>query len=107
MASDTPFETIESALEYVTLLARQVEDVGTGIVEDISTAAEMRASRRVDALRLVDYKLRQLTTHLAASRRILNDLRMLRRVVATDGHHTAAVTREFAATSEPEWDAFV
>jgi hypothetical protein len=39
------------------------------------------SSRRLDAFRLVDYKLAQLATHMQASRRILNDLRALRRLL--------------------------
>jgi hypothetical protein len=79
--ADTPFESIESAHEYVDLLTRQTEDVRTGIRTDIAEATQTRHARHLDALRLVDYKLTQLSGHLAASRRILNDLRMLRRLL--------------------------
>jgi len=80
----TPFESIESAQEYLTLLAGEVEAAGAEIEADLQDALLERAERRVDALHVVDYKLRQLLQQLVASRRILNDLRMLRRVLTTN-----------------------
>jgi hypothetical protein len=79
--ADTPFDSIEGALEYVHLLAREAEDVRTTIQGDIAEAVRSKNQRHLDALRLVDYKLKQLAGHLTASRRILNDLRMLRRLL--------------------------
>jgi hypothetical protein len=84
MADDTPFDSIESAHEYVTLLAGQVEEVTASLAEDIDSATRDGAARHLDALRLVDFKLRQLSDHLGRSRRILNDLRALRRLLLTD-----------------------
>jgi len=78
---ETPFDSIESAHEYVRLLACEVEDVTNIIQEEIDDAIAQRAERRIDTLRLVDYKLKQLGNHLGASRRILNDLQMLRRLL--------------------------
>jgi hypothetical protein len=77
----TPFDSIESAHEYVSLLAREAESVRTALQQDIAEAIQAKRERHLDALRLVDYKLKQLTGHLGASRRILNDLRMLRRLL--------------------------
>lgn len=82
--SDTPFDSIESAHEYVTLLAKQVTVVRQGLADDIGESAGLHASRRVDAFRLVDYKLHQLEEHLGKSRRILNDLRALKRVMLAE-----------------------
>ena len=78
---ETPFDSIESAHEYVRLLACEVADVTNIIQEEIDDAIAERAERRIDTLRLVDYKLKQLGKHLGASRRILNDLQMLRRLL--------------------------
>jgi hypothetical protein len=74
---DSPFSSLESAHEYVTLLGQQVRDVRETILEDIT----MADGRRLDALRVVDLKLSQLDQHLAASGRALNDLRALRRLL--------------------------
>jgi hypothetical protein len=79
---ETPFDSIEGAQEYVSLLAESLEEAVRAIQEDTAVAARTAgAERRVQALRLVDYKLNQLREHLAASRRILNDLRTLRRLL--------------------------
>ena len=81
---ESPFETIESAHQYIALLREQIQDVKTGIVEDMTEAESSHATRRIDALRLVDYKLTQLEEHLATSSRLLNDLRALRRLLLRD-----------------------
>ncbi len=79
--ADTPFDSIESAHEYISLLSTQVGVVEGDIAEEIALAANESAARRMDALRLVDYKVKQLKQHLIASSRILNDLRALRRLL--------------------------
>jgi hypothetical protein len=42
-------------------------------------------SRRLDALQIVAHKLETLELHLTKSRRILNDLRFLRRLLLENG----------------------
>ena len=66
---DMPFETVESAHDYVRMLREQVPSVETEVVEGIGVAVGERATRRVDALRLVDDKLRQLDQHLGGPTR--------------------------------------
>ena len=88
--ADTPFDSIESAHEYVSLLVTQVEIVEGDIGDEIALAANEGAARRVDALRLVDYKVKQLRQHLIASSRILNDLRALRRLLLKEPRNTRA-----------------
>jgi hypothetical protein len=83
--ADTPFDTIESAQQFVKLLKEQVLIAESEIVQDIRVAVVEDAARRLDALRLVQYKLKQLEDHLGGSSRILNDLRFLRRVLTGDG----------------------
>ncbi len=97
--ADTPFDSIESAHEYVSLLVQQVEEVTASLAEDIEGATAQGASRHLDALRLVDYKLHQLEHHLSRSRRILNDLRALRRLLLADREPAAAPLPE--RTPEP------
>jgi hypothetical protein len=97
--AETPFDSIESAHEYVSLLVQQVEEVAASLAEDLEQAASQGASRHLDALRLVDYKLRQLEHHLSRSRRILNDLRALRRLLLADRDPAGAAA--FERSSEP------
>ena len=79
---ETPFDSIESALEYVTLLVGSVREARDDIRTELDRARrEPDASRRVEALRLVAYKVDRLGEHMRASRRLLNDLRTLRRLL--------------------------
>ena len=54
---DAPFDTIESAHDFVKLLREHVLSVEAEVLEDISVAVQEGAARRLDALRLVQYKL--------------------------------------------------
>lgn len=80
---ENPFDSIESARTYVRLLREQVEEVASAVDADIDTLAPV-ASRRLDALRLVKFKLAELHKHLQASSRTLNDLRALHRILTGD-----------------------
>jgi hypothetical protein len=78
---ETPFDNIESALEYVNLLLEATREAQGQIHTEILGAANPHLARRKEALQLVHYKLEKLSSHVASSRRILNDLRMLRRLL--------------------------
>ena len=79
--NETPFDSVESAHEYLRLLSEAMLDAKHDIENDIAAQAGSTAPRRVEALRLVLYKLDKLEHHIAASRRVLNDLRSLRRLL--------------------------
>jgi hypothetical protein len=80
----TPFDSIEGAQEFVDLLAAAIAEAEASIQEDIVLAREEAASRRADALRVVAFKLQKLRVHITSSRRILNDLRTLRRLLLAE-----------------------
>ena len=79
--SETPFDSIESSHQYVALLAQAIEEARRDVEADIALAMADRADRRRDALQLVLFNLAKLESHMNASRRILNDLRTLRRLL--------------------------
>ena len=79
--SGTPFDSIESAQQFVELLVEAVEEARQEVEADVAAAAGGEAERRKQALQLVSYNLAKLSVHLATSRRILNDLRNLRRLL--------------------------
>jgi hypothetical protein len=79
--NETPFDTVESAQHFVALLAEAIAEAREEIKEDTKAAMAAAAERQVEALRLVEHKLSQLAMHTHASSRILNDLKMLRRVL--------------------------
>ena len=76
--SKTPFDSIESAHEYMALLAETIEESILDVENQTNLAHAEQAERRKETLQLVSYKLAKLTQHIHASRRILNDLRTLR-----------------------------
>jgi len=91
---ETPFDSIEGALEYVSLLADTVEETRAEIQGELVEArgeSGSEAARRADALQLVAYKLERLAGHARASRRLLNDLRTLRRLLLDERGDAAAL----------------
>jgi hypothetical protein len=76
-----PFDNIESAQEYLALLSRELDAAKQETQVDIAREADSQIPRRRDALRLVVYTLEKLEQHIKVSRRLLNDLRTLRRLL--------------------------
>lgn len=77
----TPFDTIESAQDYIDLLLEAIEETRRDVDSEIRTPIEPSDERRVQALRLVALNLDKLSCHVTKSRRICNDLRTLRRLL--------------------------
>ncbi len=77
----SPFASLESAQEYISLLGTVVDDTRNEIQQEIDLAAKEHAERRQEALFLVNYKLTRLRHQLTATGRLLNDLRTLRRLL--------------------------
>ena len=76
------FDSIEEAQEYIGLLREVVEEARSFIGEELVQAvSSVATTRRADALRLADFKLASLRDQLTVSRRLLNDLRSLRRML--------------------------
>lgn len=84
-----PFESIESAHEFIALLEGSIGDAIRDVTLHAQTAAEGKDHRRAQALTLALYKMGQLSSHVQKSRRLLNDLRTIRRLLfnerETDG----------------------
>ncbi len=92
---ETPFDSIEGSQEYVALLAEAIAEARQEVDADIAVALGegAGAERRAEALQLVSYNLAKLTLHIGTSRRILNDLRTLRRLLLAERHGEAATKR--------------
>ncbi len=82
--SETPFDNVESAQQFVELLCDAVEEARREVDADIERARGPEGDRRKQALQLVAYNLAKLSTHMTTSRRILNDLRSLRRLLLSE-----------------------
>jgi hypothetical protein len=102
---ETPFDSIEGALEYVSLLVESVVEAREDIAAELEEARRKGdAKRRADALQLVAYKLDRLAGHARSSRRLLNDLRMLRRLLLDERHQgIAPVIEAEAETDRRRW----
>jgi hypothetical protein len=89
----TPFDNIESSHEYVSLLAKAVDEAIAEIDSDIALSSGNEADRRKEALQLVRFHLSKLSGHMTSSRRILNDLRTLRRLLLEERLMETALRR--------------
>jgi hypothetical protein len=79
--SETPFDSIESSHEYIAMLSEAIAEALADVQSEISLADSGHAPRRKEALQLVSFNLSKLNSHITSSRRILNDLRTLRRLL--------------------------
>jgi hypothetical protein len=78
---ETPFDNIESAEQFVELLIEAIEESRRDVDVEIALAEGKCSGRSKKALQLVSTNLVKLSQHMAASRRILNHLRTLRRLL--------------------------
>ena len=85
---ETPFDDIEGALEYTNLLLKAVQDAQGEVEAEIARVTDPRLARRTQALQLVRHKLVNLSSHIGTSRKILNDLRTLRRLLLEERNGT-------------------
>jgi hypothetical protein len=93
---ETPFDSVESAHEYVRLLRDVIADAKKDIAADVAAA---QPERPLEALRLVQYKLEKLEHHLHSSSRLLNDLRTLRRLLLDERSETVPAAKEHTGTA--------
>ncbi len=96
---ETPFDSIEDTHEFIVLLLEAIAEARREVDADIVAAVRNRAERREQALRLVAHHLGRLEFHITRSRRILNDLRTLRRLLLEE-RAGAEVERAKAAGTE-------
>lgn len=89
----SPFDTIESARDYIDLLVQAIEETRHDVGAETRISANSSDERRVQALQLVALNLTKLDGHICKCRRILNDLRTLRRLLLEE--------RKPAASAQP------
>jgi hypothetical protein len=90
-SEEIPFDSIENAQEYIRLLIDAVREAKQETESNSADAERLKVNRRVDALRLVQYKLDRLEQHLTVSSRVLNDLRSLQRLLLEERKDLAEV----------------
>ncbi len=93
----SPFDSVENAHQYVRLLVEAIVEAKGEIAADLGTDAPAQPERRVEALRLVQFKLDKLERHLESSSRLLNDLRTLRRLLFDERPEASKTGKDSAA----------
>lgn len=78
---ETPFDSIESAEQFVELLIEAIKESRRDVDAEIALAETKRSGRSKKALQLVSGNLAKLSQHMTTSRRILNHLKTLRRLL--------------------------
>ena len=91
--SETPFDSIEGSYEYVDMLADAIQEARHDVEAEVALAEKESADRRKQGLLLVSYNLAKLEGHITSSRRILNDLRTLRRVLLAERRSAKSIVR--------------
>ena len=81
---EQPFDSIESAHEFLTVLGATALDVMGDLRRDRERAMREGELRRAQAIDLAMFKLKSLNCYVYKSRRALNDLRMIRRLILNE-----------------------
>jgi len=76
-----PFDSIESTYDFFRVLTEAIAEAKQELAGDIRRDSDSKSSRRLDALQIAYYSAEKLEFHVNRSRRILNDLRSLRRLL--------------------------
>ena len=82
--ADQQFDTIESAHDFMGVLAETVVNAIKDLHRDYQIALKDGDSRRARAIELALFKARSLNLYVHKSRRMLNDLRTIRRLILNE-----------------------
>lgn len=88
---DQPFDTIESAHEFMNVLAATTLDAMRDLKRDRDLAIREGETRRAQAIDLAIFKLKMLGCYVYKGRRMLNDLRILRRLILNERQTVANI----------------
>ena len=97
---EQPFDSIESTYDFFRLLSEAVAEAKRELQGQIEKESSSKSSRRLDALRVASYSVEKLELHVNHSRRILNDLRPLRRLLIDERAASNVVAPSKPAQSE-------
>ena len=78
---EQPFDSIESAHDFMNVLAETILDAMKEVKSEHQVALADGEKRRAQAIELAMFKLKLLGCHVQKSRRLLNDLRTIRRLI--------------------------
>ncbi len=80
--AEEPFQSIESAHDFMLVLENVIVDAQGELQRMLDDANSASDGRRTEAVRLALFKISQLEIHTRKSRRILNDLGLIRSLLA-------------------------
>jgi len=80
--AEQPFQSIESAHDFMQVLENVIVDAQGELQRMLDDANSASDDRRTEAVRLALFKISQLESHTRKSRRILNDLGLIRSLLA-------------------------
>jgi hypothetical protein len=98
-----PFDSIESAQDFMGLLSEAIEEAIRDVEDDRKAGQNEGQERRVEALNLALYKLKLLDEHVIRSQRLLKDLGSIRRILV--GEQADADVEEEDSSDEASADA--
>jgi len=81
---EQPFDSIESAQDFMNVLAETILDAFKDLHRDYVTAVRDGQTRRAQAIELALFKAKSLSCHVYKCRRTLNDLRTIRRLILNE-----------------------
>jgi hypothetical protein len=93
--TEQTFDSIESAIDFMNVLAETILDAVKDLHRDQKSAVQEGLERRAQAIELAQFKLKTLNCYVFKSRRTLNDLRTIRRLLLNE---RATGERMFAET---------
>jgi hypothetical protein len=81
---ERPFDSIESAQDFMSVLGETVLDAMKDLSRDRERAVRDGDERRARAIEIAQFKLKMLGCYVHKSRRALNDLRTIRRLILNE-----------------------
>jgi hypothetical protein len=78
------FDSIESAQDFMQILAETILEAMTDLNSQRQEALRDGENRRAQAIELAMFKLKMLSCYVFKSRRMLNDLRTIRRLILNE-----------------------
>jgi len=81
---EQPFDSIESAQDFMSVLGETILDALKDLSHERQRALRDGEDRRAQAIELAQFRLKTLGCYVHKSRRALNDLRTLRRLILAE-----------------------
>ena len=102
-SSARPFDTIESAHDFLVLLGEAIGEAIDEAGREVSTSAARQNPERLNAWRLALYKMETLSSDVAHSRKLMTELQTLRDSLHCTGDRAHADAVRAGAGGAVRW----